>query len=392
VVKKEMTTAYLKQDVIEKTTEDTLLITGNQAIAQAVVRCKPKVIPAYPITPQTAIIEAIIDMIDEGKFQTELILLESEHSVMAAAIGASLAGARTYTATASHGLMYMAELVYWAGMTRVPVTIANVNRALNPWNIWADHSDSMVMRDAGWVQFYGKNNQEVLDLTIQAFRVAEHHKVYMPTMVCLDAFILSHTSGLVQVPKEEVVQEFVGEFKPIAKLDTANPFSHGSLTGAEEMMKLRQSISDCMDNARVIMPRIAKEYGEKFGRYYGGFLEITGNLDEARVAIVSMGTLGEETEMAVHELEKEGIKSAGVRIRCFRPFPKKELVEALSKVEKVIIMDRAVSFGNEGQVAIETKAALYDAGVKVEMHALIRGIGGADVTFKDIMNEVKKVL
>ncbi|MFW9991009.1 MAG: transketolase C-terminal domain-containing protein [Candidatus Odinarchaeota archaeon] len=387
-----MTTAYKKQDVIDKTTEDTILITGNQAIAQAVVRCKPKVIPAYPITPQTAIVEAIIDMIDSGEFKTELILLESEHSVMAAAIGASLAGARTYTATASHGLLYMGELVYWAGMTRVPVCIANVNRALNPWNIWADHSDSMVMRDAGWVQMYGKNNQEVLDMTIQSFRIAEHHKIYMPTMVCLDAFILSHTSQLVQVPKGEYVDEFVGEFKPLAKLDPAEPFAHGSLTGAKELVELRQSIIDSMENAKMIIPKITKEYAEKFGRYYGDFLEITGDLDEAKVAIVSMGTLGEETEMAIKELEREGIKAAGVRIRYFRPFPKKELVEALAKVEKVIIMDRAVSFGNEGQIAIETKAALYDAGVKVEMHPLIRGIGGSDVTFQDIMNEVKKVL
>lgn len=387
-----MALSYNRKDTIEQTTQETVLITGNQAVAQAVVRCKPKVVPAYPITPQTAIIEAIINMVDSGEFNTELILLESEHSVMGAAIGSSLAGARTFTATASHGLLYMAELVYWAGMTRVPLVMANVNRSLNPWNIWADHSDAMVMRDAGWVQFYAKNNQEVLDLTIQAFRVAENHKIYMPTMVCLDAFILSHTSGLVQLPKHEIVEEFVGEFKPLAKLDTDDPFAHGSLTGSAELVKLRESIIDCMNNARKLIPGISKEYGEKFGRYYGDFLEITGDLDEARVAVISMGTLGEETEMAVKELEKEGIKAAGVRVRCFRPFPKKELVEALSKVEKVIILDRSVSFGNEGQVAIETKAALYDAGVKIELHALIRGIGGVDVNFRDIMNEIKKVL
>ncbi|GAF96613.1 unnamed protein product, partial [marine sediment metagenome] len=159
---------------------ETVLITGNDAVAEAVARCSPGVIPAYPITPQTNIIETLISMKEEKRLDVEIILLESEHSVMAAAIGSSLAGVRTFTATSSHGLLYMAEMIYWAGMTRIPVVLANVNRTLNPWNIWADHSDSMGMRDAGWIQLYAKNNQEVFDMTIQAFKIAEHHKIYLP--------------------------------------------------------------------------------------------------------------------------------------------------------------------------------------------------------------------
>ena len=204
---------------IQASTEETLLITGNQAVAHAVVLAKPKVIPAYPITPQTVIVETLAGLIEEGKLNSEFIAVESEHSAMAAAIGSSLAGVRTFTATSSHGLLYMGELVFWAGMTRIPIVLANVNRSLNPWNIWPDHQDSMAFRDAGWIQIYVKNNQEALDTILMSFKLAEHHKVWMPVMISLDGFILSHTSSLVQIPKQPIVDEFLGDFNPLAKLD-----------------------------------------------------------------------------------------------------------------------------------------------------------------------------
>ncbi|MHA1983501.1 MAG: hypothetical protein ACW967_04025 [Candidatus Hodarchaeales archaeon] len=177
---------------MEVVQDDRELLTGNHSVAEAVRLAKPTVVPAYPITPQTEIVERISSMIAEKTIDAEFIAVESEHSAMAAAIGASLAGARTFTATSSHGLMYMGELIFWAGLTRVPIVMNCVNRSLNPWNIWVDHQDSMAFRDAGWIQMYAKNNQEVLDLTIMAFKIAEHHKIWMPTMVCLDGFILSH--------------------------------------------------------------------------------------------------------------------------------------------------------------------------------------------------------
>ncbi|MFX0205839.1 MAG: pyruvate ferredoxin oxidoreductase, partial [Candidatus Hodarchaeota archaeon] len=378
---------------IHDSTSETVLITGTQAIAQAVVLARPKVIPAYPITPQTVIVETISQFVEEGKLKAEFVPVESEHSAMAAAIGSSLAGVRTFTATASHGLLYMGELVFWAGMTRVPIVLANVNRSLNPWNIWPDHQDSMAFRDAGWIQFYVKNNQEALDTVLHAFKLAEHHKVWMPVMVCLDGFILSHTSSLVQIPKQEIIDDFLGEFKPLAMLDNKAPFAHGSLTDAKGIVELRESLMEGMKNAHKLIPRITKEYHERVGRHYGDYFEITGDIEDAKVVIISMGTLGEETQMAIRYLEEQGIKNCvGMRLRTFRPFPKEEIIKALESVEKILIIDRAASFGNEGQISIEIKAALFDKGLTPQVYPLIKGLGGSDVNYKEIGKEVKKIL
>ncbi|MFX1511305.1 MAG: pyruvate ferredoxin oxidoreductase [Promethearchaeota archaeon] len=378
---------------IQNSTSETVLITGNQAIAHAVVLARPKVIPAYPITPQTVIVETISQFVEEGKLDAEFVPVESEHSAMAAAIGSSLAGVRTFTATSSHGLLYMGELVFWAGMTRIPVVLANVNRSLNPWNIWPDHQDSMAFRDAGWIQFYVKNNQEALDTVLLAFRLAEHHKIWMPVMVCLDGFVLSHTSSLVQIPKQEIIDDFLGEFKPLAMLDNKAPFAHGSLTNEIGIVELRESLMEGMKNAHSLIPKITKEYHETIGRHYGDYFEITGDIEDAKVAIISMGTLGEETQMAIRYLEEKGIKNCvGMRLRTFRPFPKEEIVKTLESVEKILIIDRSVSFGNEGPVSIEVKAALFDNGLTPNFYPLIKGLGGTPVNYKEIAEEIIKIL
>ena len=366
------------------------VMTGNEAVAEAIRLAKPKVVPAYPITPQTSIVEAIARMTSNGTLQAEYIAVESEHSAMSAAIGASLAGTRTFTATSSHGLMYMGEVVFWAGMTRVPVVMAVVNRSLNPWNIWVDHQDSMAFRDAGWIQFYAKNNQEVLDLTLIAFKVAEHHKVWMPAMVCLDGFILSHTSAIVSVPSEELVDKYIGEFDPLIILDPQKPFAHGALTGPAEMTSLRTSIIQGFENAYEVFRLVNKEYQELVGRSYGGLVETIGDKD-ARIGIMALGTLGEEAEEAVDFLSEKGIKSKVVRPRVFRPFPKTDLVKEIEHLEKVLILDRAVSFGHSGQLAMETRAALYEAGMKREIHGKIVGLGGTDINYKQIAEMVEKI-
>ncbi|MFX0211388.1 MAG: pyruvate ferredoxin oxidoreductase, partial [Candidatus Hodarchaeota archaeon] len=229
------------------------LLTGNAAVATAAKLARPEVIPAYPITPQTLIVETISGMVARGEFDCDFVNVESEHSAMAAAIGASLGGVRTFTATSAHGLLYMGELVWWAGVTRIPIVMPVVNRSLNPWNIWPDHQDSMTFRDAGWIQFYAKNNQEVLDLTLCAFKIAEHHKVWMPVMICLDGFILSHTSAQVEVPEQEDVDEFLPAFKPLVMLDPDDPFAHGSLTDSQGIWELRMSLIDGFNNARIII-------------------------------------------------------------------------------------------------------------------------------------------
>jgi pyruvate/2-oxoacid:ferredoxin oxidoreductase alpha subunit len=363
------------KEMVQATKKSTTeLLTGNAAVATAAKLAKPQVIPAYPITPQTLIVETISDMIARGEFDCEFVNVESEHSAMAAAIGASLGGVRTFTATSAHGLLYMGELVWWAGVTRIPIVMPVVNRSLNPWNIWPDHQDSMTFRDAGWIQFYAKNNQEVLDLTLCAFKIAEHHKVWMPVMVCLDGFILSHTSAQVEIPVQEEVDDFLPPFNPLAMLDPDDPFAHGSLTDSQGIWEQRMSLIDGFDNARVIIPKVFQEYSEKFGRLSKDMIEIIGDIDNAMVAIIAIGTLGEEAEQSLEVLSKKNIKAVVIRPRVIRPFPKKELIAALKKVPKVLVIDRSVSFGNAGQLAIEIQAELYANKVDIEFHQIIRGL------------------
>lgn len=368
------------------------LLTGAEAVATAAKLARPQVIAAYPITPQTKIVETLSGMVARGEMDTEYINVESEHSAMGAVIGASLAGTRTFTATSSHGLLYMGELVWWAGLTRIPIVMPVVNRSLNPWNIWPDHQDTMAFRDAGWIQFYAKNNQEVLDLTICAFKIAEHHKVWMPVMVCLDGFLLSHTSAQVVIPTQKQVDDFLPPFEPLAMLDPDNPFAHGSLTDSEGIWEQRMSLIDGFNNARIIIPRIFTEYSENIGRLGDYMIEVTGDIDNAECAIIALGTLGEEAEQAVTYLSEKNINAVILRPRVFRPFPKKELIDLIKKVPRLLVIDRAVSFGNAGQLAIEIQAELYANKVEVEFHQKIMGLGGLDVTYVDIATEVKGVL
>lgn len=370
--------------------EEKVLMTGNDAVAEAVRLARPQVIPTYPITPQTSIVESLAKMSTDGRLNTDYITMESEHGVMSAAIGASLAGCRTFTATSSHGLLYMGEMVFWAGLTRIPMVMAVVNRSLNPWNIWVDHQDSMAFRDAGWIQFYAKNNQEVLDLTLIAFKVSEHHKVWMPIMVCLDGFLLSHTSSLVSIPSDTIYEKFIKDFDPLVILDLAKPFAHGALTGSEDLTKLRHSLIEGFENAKQIFNEANNEFKELVNRDYGGMLEITGNKN-AKIAVMALGTMGEECEAAVDHLEGK-IDVKVVRPRVFRPFPKTEIINELKDVEKVLILDRAVSFGSGGHISTEVSAALFEIGnTNTKIISKIVGLGGSDVNYRDIAKYIEEM-
>jgi len=368
------------------------LMTGNEAVATAVKLAKPQVIAAYPITPQTKIVETLSGMVARGEIDAEYINVESEHSAMGAAIGASLAGTRTFTATSSHGLLYMGELVWWAGLTRIPIVMPVVNRSLNPWNIWPDHQDAMTFRDAGWIQIYAKNNQEVLDLTIAAFKIAEHHKIWMPVMVCLDGFILSHTSAQVEIPDQEKVDSFLPPFDPLIMLDQDNPFAHGSLTDSEGIWEQRMSLIQGFENALKIIPKVFAEYTEKIGRLGDYMVEVTGDIENAKCAVIALGTLGEEAEETVKYLSEKGTNAVVLRPRVFRPFPKIELIALIKKVPRILVIDRAVSFGNAGQLAIEIQAELFAQNVDVKFHQKIMGLGGMDVTYVDIAVEIERVI
>jgi pyruvate ferredoxin oxidoreductase alpha subunit len=250
----------------------------------------------------------------------------------------------------------------------------------------------MSFRDAGWIQFYAKNNQEVLDLTICAFKIAEHHKIWMPVMVCLDGFILSHTSAQVEIPSQEKVDEFLPPFKPLVMLDPDAPFAHGSLTPSEGIWEQRMSLIDGFNNARILIPKILREYTEIIGRLDDYMIEVTGDIDNAECAVIALGTLGEEAEQAVEYLAEKNINAVAFRPRVFRPFPKKELISLIKKVPRLLVIDRAVSFGNAGQIAIEVQAELYANKIDVKFHQKIMGLGGMDVTYVDIAKEIEKVL
>ncbi len=368
------------------------MLTANEAVSMAVVQARPDVISAYPITPQTTIVEKLSRAVEDGLLDSEFITVESEHSALAAVMGASIAGGRTFTATSSHGLLYMAENVFVAGYGRLPIVMAVVNRAISPgWNIWVDHQDSMAMRDAGWIQLYAKNNQEAYDMIFQAYRIAEHPYVQLPVMVCLDGFVLSHTNMPVEINDPEESYKFVGPYKPQIALDTKEPFSWGSLMFPDDFEPIRMNVQDGFNAARPLIKEVAKEYKEKFGRFTGDMLEVYGDPD-AKIGIFALATMAEEAMQAVDYLQDtKGLKTNVVRVRVFRPFPHEELVEAASKYEKIIILDRSMSFGNEGHLSIELKSALYDADVKLPIESKVLGIGGKDVSYKDIARIVENL-
>ena len=299
------------------------IATGNKAVAEAVKQVKPDVVAAYPITPQTEIVEQIAEFVASGELKGRYIPVESEHSAMAACIGASITGARTFTATSSHGLLYMHEMTNWAAGARLPVVMANVNRSLGPgWNIWAEHTDALQERDTGWLQVYVSTVQEAYDATLMAFRIAEHNDVLLPVMVNLDGFLLSH----IMQPLDTVEP---GDFVPPLHLphaiDVKNPMGYGGLTGPDQHFRMRWDIERSMRDSVNVIEETEKEFAKRFGRQYG-FTE-NYRCEDADVIVVAMGTLGKEAEVAIDLLRKEGIKAGSLRIRWLRPFPDLDLLK-----------------------------------------------------------------
>jgi pyruvate/2-oxoacid:ferredoxin oxidoreductase alpha subunit len=366
--------------------------TGNQAIAEAVIRCKPKVVAAYPITPSTPIIEFLSDAVENGRIDGQYISVESEHAAMSGTIGASLAGARTFTATASQGLLYMMEMIYFAGFSRLPMTIALVNRAVyGGWTIWADHQDMYSMRDAGWLQLIAKNNQEAHDLIPQSFKISEHHDIFMPSAVNLDGFVLSHVAGQVEPLPQKLVDDFLPDFVPMFELDPKDPISFGSLTLPKDYLALRQDHVDSMERAKGMIKKVSQEFTDLTGRYWGDLVEIYGS-EQAEVGIISMGTLAEETEEAVDYLNSKGGHYGATRIRSLRPFPKKEIQEASKRYDRIIVLDRGYSFGSSPPLVTEVRNALYQSHADIPVDSIIIGIGGEEVSYKDIAGAVTQNL
>lgn len=358
-----------------------LVDTGNHIAAHAARLARVEVVPAYPITPQTQVIEEISRFIDEGEMNCEYIPVESEHSAIAAMIGAAATGVRTFSATASHGLVYMYELLHWASGARLPMVMANINRALGPgWNIWCDHQDTLSARDTGWVQFYCASHQEILDTIIQGFRISEDPEVMLPVMVCYDAFVMSHTYMQVELPDQEAVDRFLPPFRSLWRLDVDCPVTHGAVIFPNDYEETRFSIFQALEKSREVIGAVAEEYRDIVGNYHGRLVDTYG-MEEAECALVAMGTMASEARVAVDELRAAGYPCGLVRIRSFRPFPVEELRELLSPLRTVLIMDRGVSFGLEGILYSEVKAVLYGRS-PVAIFDVITGMGGRDVTYE----------
>jgi pyruvate/2-oxoacid:ferredoxin oxidoreductase alpha subunit len=312
---------------------------------------------------------------------------------MSGAVGASVAGARTFTATASQGLLYMMEMVYWAGYGRLPMTMTLVNRALAPgWSIWVDHQDMYSMRDTGWLQWVGKNNQESHDLVVHSFRVSENHDVYLPSAVNIDGFVLSHVAGQVEPLTQRFVDDFLPEFDPMFKMDPQDPIAFGALTLPREYELLRQDLIDSMDRAKIQFLKAASEFTDATGRDWGGLVEVYGP-EQADVAIISMGTMAEEVEEAIDILNREsGPTYGGIRIRSFRPFPSEEILSLAQNYDQIIVFDRGFSFGSFPPLFGEVRSVLYDLKDKKRLSSRVIGFGGADVSFKQIMKTIKEIV
>jgi pyruvate/2-oxoacid:ferredoxin oxidoreductase alpha subunit len=359
-----------------------IIDTGNRIAAKAAVMAKPEVVAAYPITPQTTLVEAIAEYLAKGEYKGEYICVESEHSAMSACIGASAAGSRTFTATSSHGLLLMHEMLHWAALARLPVVMCNVNRVVGPgWNIWVDENDSISQRDTGWIQFYCSSNQEIFDTVIQAFKLAEHEKIVLPVMVNLNAFILSHTSMPADIPEQHIIDEYLGKYIPKWKLDIDNPTTFGNIIGPAHYFKVRRAMQDAQLNAKKLIPQIANEWKKLSGYFHGDLLEYY-KCDGAEHILLSMGAIGAESKIAIDELQNAGHKIGLARVRVIRPFPTEEIIK-LGKQADLVVIDRNISVGLEGALFNEVKAALYGQS-DAKATGFIAGLGGKDVTYKDI--------
>ena len=352
---------------------------GNHAVSWGAQLARAEVIAAYPITPQTQIVEELSEMCADGRLAARFIKVESEHSAMAACIGASAAGARAFTATSSQGLALMHEMLHWASNGRHPVVMANVNRALGPgWNIWADQTDSLAQRDTGWIQLYCETNQEVLDTTIMAFRLAE--AVDLPVMIVLDAFYLSHTAEPVDVPSQAAVDAVLPRRQPRFTLDVREPHSFGALVRPDSFMEMRWQLQEAMRRAEGVLEQIEDEWDRSFGRRYGAVESY--RTDDADLLLVTSGTMTSTARYVVDELRGRGEAIGLVKVKMFRPFPSGRLRAALGGAARVAVLDRNLSAGRGGIFAEEIRAALYEGngGPRPAVFGYVVGLGGRDVT------------
>jgi len=356
-------------------------VEGSEAVAEAVAFCRPEVVCAYPITPQTHIVEGVGALVKAGTLENcEFINVESEFAALSVAIGASAAGARTYTATASQGLLFMAEAVYNAAGLGLPIVMTIGNRAIGaPINIWNDHTDSMSMKDAGWIQLFAETNQEAVDLHIQAFRLAE--ELSCPVMVCVDGFILTHAYERIDVPTQEEVDAFLPPFEPVQVLDPAEPYSIGAMVGPEAFTEVRYLAHDKQLQALRLIPEIAEVFKDVFGRETGGLVHPY-HTEGADTVVVALGSVNGTIKDVIDQMREDGASVGSISICSFRPFPLEALAAALEGAKRIVVIEKSLAPGLGGVVASNVRMALAEKPVPV--HTVIAGLGGRPITMTSL--------
>ena len=374
------------------------IMTGNQAAALGAKLCHVQVVAAYPITPQTSVTEILSQFIESGELKAEYIRVESEHSALTVCISASTVGARVFTSTSSQGLLYMHEQLHWAAGSRLPIVMCCVNRGVGaPWTIFNDQQDSISQRDTGWIQIYCRDNQEIIDSIIQGYRIAE--SVYVPVMICYDGFVMSHTMMPVEIPDADLVSGFLPPYKPHTILSPEDPMNINPVlfpwrrANAEGVlcdgyMEMRYKLQKTLAGAHEVIVSVGREFAGIFGRDHGGMLWQY-KTDDAEVVLTGMGSVANEATAAADMLRESGVRAGVVGIRVFRPFPKEEVRDAFRKTKAVVVFEKGISYGYEGALCSELKAAFYGTDIWIPVHNYIVGLGGRDVKARELAEAVR---
>jgi len=366
------------------------VLEGSHAVAHAVMCCSPDVVSAYPITPQTHIVEHLSQLVADGDLEAEFLTVDSEFSALSILIGASAAGGRCYSATTSQGLALMYEVLYNVSGMRMPIVMTVANRALSaPLSIWNDQQDSIGARDVGWIQLYAEDVQEAVDATPQAYKIAEDPDIRTPVMVCMDGFILTHVYEPVDLLTKEAVKEFLPDFQPSEILDPNNPMTFGAFADPSCYTEFRYQQYEAHERALQKIEQVAREFAESFGRDYGGLIE-TYRADDAHIIIVTLGSVVGTVKDTIDALRAEGKKVGLVKIRSYRPFPVQALRAALKGAEVVAVLEKDVEVGSEAGLVTDLKAAFYNSNLRMPIIGFAAGLGGRDITVKDVRRMVDK--
>ena len=367
-------------------------LSGDEAFAEGIRLAKPDVISAYPITPQTIVVERLSDMVGDKSLKSEYIHVESEHSALSCAIGASSVGARAFTATSSQGLLYMAECLYYASGGRFPIVMMNANRSTAlPWNIYGDQRDSISQLDSGWIQAYAENAQESLDFALMSYYIAEHKTVSTPFMVNLDGFVLTHTYETVDVPSEKQADEYLPPYDTENRLDLDNPKNLAFSAGPEHNYIFKYKEHKAMLNAVKVIGEAEERFEKIFGRHYTGLVEKY-RTDDADYIIITLGSISGLCRETADILRNKGIKAGVLRLRYLRPFPADEISEAVKNAKAVAVLEKDISFGSEGTVFTNVNSALYSAGLSIPSYNFIGGLGGRNISMHDITDIFDKII